>query len=422
MWLMEVENFRLTASQIQLHEPAMLIVGTKGKSLQGVQGLLGGRTSFSKWALQYSPIPVVVVRSAAQRGKKKIKRDRDPQRGDYIRMLRESGLEVHECETNVQNNMFEAPNTPDVEAYAVISALGLPENFIPKFKPLSTLEGDALKRDIALRALTDRPSEVTLIGDSTQNSPNMAAVDSLDTDSGTDSETDDSGDEFETIDGRVLLQNSSSEEERKQKLQKMKLEEAKAFAARAPKNVNGDVGTERKTSVESVDSAAGGKRSSEDDDDEEDENGQRVKGSRKSSVASSASTSSDYSAVLDQRRESNRSDVEEDHEIDEDDLLPLGDILEKIDSNFSVLSEHGGVSIHDNGGGGSGTHGVESSDDAISPFGEGVKLEGKQKKLVKENSDEAAISPHTVVEDPLEDVSNATPQKDAERKDGKEEK
>ncbi|EFW16020.1 hypothetical protein CPSG_07647 [Coccidioides posadasii str. Silveira] len=56
---------------IQIYEPAALIVGTRGRSLGGMQGLLPG--SVSKYCLQQSPIPVIVVRPSQKREKKKQK-------------------------------------------------------------------------------------------------------------------------------------------------------------------------------------------------------------------------------------------------------------------------------------------------------------------------------------------------------------
>ena len=362
----------------------MLIVGTKGKSLQGMQGLLGGRTSFSKWALQYSPIPVVVVRSAVQRGKKKIKRDRDPARGEYIRMLKECGLDRHESDVVAKKDMFEAPNTPDVEAHAVISALGLPENFIPRMQPLTNPDGDLVPFEIALRPSAERPSETTLVGDP-KDIPSTVAIDSPDTDSGSDSESDESGDEFEAIDARTLLQNAASEDERKQRLQKMKEDEARAFAARAPKNVQGDGGIDgqRKTSVESVESTNGEKRSSEED--EEDVTGEgRVRGQRKSSTASTASTASDYSATSEKRRESDN------HELYDDDEMST--LLQKIDSNFSAKSENGGVRLS--------KENSAEDEGAISPKSDAA---GSQKGEIAE---EDAISPRTLDEDPLKNAGS----------------
>ncbi|KZF22733.1 adenine nucleotide alpha hydrolases-like protein, partial [Xylona heveae TC161] len=52
---------------IRIYEPAMLIVGTRGRSLGGIQGLLPG--SVSKYCLQHSPVPVIVVRPSSKREK-----------------------------------------------------------------------------------------------------------------------------------------------------------------------------------------------------------------------------------------------------------------------------------------------------------------------------------------------------------------
>ncbi|KAK9460284.1 uncharacterized protein V1516DRAFT_712352 [Lipomyces oligophaga] len=67
---------------IEIYEPAVLIVGTRGKSLNGFQGLLPG--SISKYCLQHSPVPVIVVRSSEKRQKKKLKRQADPNRRGYM--------------------------------------------------------------------------------------------------------------------------------------------------------------------------------------------------------------------------------------------------------------------------------------------------------------------------------------------------
>lgn len=70
---------------IQIYEPAILVVGTKGRSLDGFKGLLPG--SVSKYCLQHSPVPVVVVRPSQKREKKKLKRENDPNRRTYKEML-----------------------------------------------------------------------------------------------------------------------------------------------------------------------------------------------------------------------------------------------------------------------------------------------------------------------------------------------
>jgi hypothetical protein len=61
------------------------VVGTRGKSLGGFQGLLPG--SVSKYCLQHSPVPVIVVRPTSKRDKAKGKRAQDPDRSKYKQML-----------------------------------------------------------------------------------------------------------------------------------------------------------------------------------------------------------------------------------------------------------------------------------------------------------------------------------------------
>lgn len=73
---------------IEIYEPAVLIVGTRGKSLNGFQGLLPG--SISKYCLQHSPVPVIVVRPSSKREKKKLKRQADPSRRTYMDIVENS--------------------------------------------------------------------------------------------------------------------------------------------------------------------------------------------------------------------------------------------------------------------------------------------------------------------------------------------
>ncbi|GIZ37648.1 hypothetical protein CKM354_000109000 [Cercospora kikuchii] len=74
---------------IRIYEPAMLVVGTKGRSLTGYQGLLSSG-SVSKYCLQYSPVPVIVVRPSSKREAKKRKRLQDPSRSGYRDILDKS--------------------------------------------------------------------------------------------------------------------------------------------------------------------------------------------------------------------------------------------------------------------------------------------------------------------------------------------
>ncbi|KAK3679475.1 hypothetical protein LTR78_001036 [Recurvomyces mirabilis] len=71
---------------IRLYEPAILVVGTRGRSLTGYQGLLSSG-SVSKYCLQYSPVPVIVVRPSSKREAKKRKRMQDPSRTGYRDIL-----------------------------------------------------------------------------------------------------------------------------------------------------------------------------------------------------------------------------------------------------------------------------------------------------------------------------------------------
>ncbi|KAK4547580.1 hypothetical protein LTR36_000537 [Oleoguttula mirabilis] len=74
---------------IRIYEPAILVVGTRGRSLTGYQGLLSSG-SVSKYCLQYSPVPVIVVRPSRKREAKKRKRLQDPARTGYRDILDKS--------------------------------------------------------------------------------------------------------------------------------------------------------------------------------------------------------------------------------------------------------------------------------------------------------------------------------------------
>lgn len=75
---------------IQIYEPSILVVGTRGRSMDGFKGLLPG--SVSKYCLQHSPIPVIVVREHLKREKRKAKRAADP--SSSRRLYREALLSV----------------------------------------------------------------------------------------------------------------------------------------------------------------------------------------------------------------------------------------------------------------------------------------------------------------------------------------
>jgi hypothetical protein len=146
----------------------MLIVGTKGRSLDSVSGLLN-RSSFSKYCLQYSPVPVVVVRPTEKRDKKRAKRANDPTRQSYLHML--SG-QRHEADSESSSVYELEPTlTADEEAHRVAVANGLPARYDPTIKPIdpnallgrnkprSLLAASATAEAIALAATGRLPAE-----------------------------------------------------------------------------------------------------------------------------------------------------------------------------------------------------------------------------------------------------------------------
>ncbi|KAL3490513.1 hypothetical protein BJX62DRAFT_137568 [Aspergillus germanicus] len=137
---------------IKIYEPAVLIVGTRGKNLSGVQGLLPG--SVSKYCLQRSPIPVIVVRPSTKREKKKKKRLADPTRRSYNHIL--------ELSEQRGSHIFSAPSSrnssvaklPDEEA-AVAAALGLPQSYTASRTSLSTSERSSVSQEGPMTPMVD---------------------------------------------------------------------------------------------------------------------------------------------------------------------------------------------------------------------------------------------------------------------------
>ncbi|EPE30194.1 Adenine nucleotide alpha hydrolases-like protein [Glarea lozoyensis ATCC 20868] len=234
---------------IQIYEPAMLIVGTRGRSLGGMQSLISNHSSFSKWCLQYSPVPVVVVRPTEKRIKKKNKREADPSRQDYARILRESGLDEHETDGGSHSVELEISNTPDGEAHAVAAAIGLPAAFDPTLKPID-LPSLSLQKVESVTSDKTSVSRASNSPDSRPVTPNteVTAAKSASADSGDESsegESDDEG-EFEAVPGELLLGNGEEDgEEKKKRLHDMEVGEAKALLAPGG----------RKSSVGSVESS-----------------------------------------------------------------------------------------------------------------------------------------------------------------------
>lgn len=123
-------------------------MGTRGRSLNGFQGLLPG--SVSKYCLQNSPVPVVVVRPSAKREKKKLKRRADPSRRAYHDILAQSGASGSQMLDKSERSKVVGlsggePNRE--EAAAVAKAIGLPGVFTTALKPSGEGDdGDPLSR------------------------------------------------------------------------------------------------------------------------------------------------------------------------------------------------------------------------------------------------------------------------------------
>ena len=190
----------------------MLIVGTKGRSMDGVQGFLVNRSSFSKYCLQYSPVPVVVVRPTEKREKKKAKRAGDPSRQGYLHIL---GGNKHEADSDNSSVYEIEPHlTPDEEAHHVAVAVGLPAAYDPTIKPLD-------------------PS--TVFRRSSRQPPTTRAKNPLSVEKkpGEDFESEDDEEEFEVTLGADLVM--------KQKLHKMELNEGAALRAETSKDSSGSL-------------------------------------------------------------------------------------------------------------------------------------------------------------------------------------
>lgn len=198
---------------LQIYEPAMLIVGSRGRSLGVFQGLVSNRNSFSKWCLQYSPIPVVVVRPPEKRMNERAKRDADLGRQHYARILMESGIDNHETTMCSNNSNLRASNSPDVDAHAVAAALGLPAMFDPTLKPINLDGSRPLRKMESGKSDATNISQGSLPPESRPTSPEMvmrspksARLESppLSGDECSEGKEDDEG-EFEVVAGHTLL-------------------------------------------------------------------------------------------------------------------------------------------------------------------------------------------------------------------------
>lgn len=148
----------LPTSQIHIYAPTSLIVGTRGRSLGGITGLLPG--SVSKYCLQNSPVPVVVVRPEDKRAKKKAKRLANPTRKGYSSILDNA---TASGSGDFHSLAKEAPGEADgEEAMAVAKAIGLNRGAFGEWKGVEReSEGAPLTRMRSVKSDTgteDSPS------------------------------------------------------------------------------------------------------------------------------------------------------------------------------------------------------------------------------------------------------------------------
>lgn len=205
----------------------MLVVGTRGRSLGGLQSLVNTRNSFSKYCLQYSPVPVVVVRPTEKRNKKKEKRAADATRQTYAGMLAATQGK-HEADSEATRAYdFEVQISADEEAHQVAKVLGLPASFDPTIKPISTTSS-RIPRSTTLPALQ-----------TTQEAPEQskeapAAPVSVASDS-SDSEEEEGEAEFEVMDAKQAL-----DQQKMEQLHVMEMGEAAALKRKVDSDEESD--------------------------------------------------------------------------------------------------------------------------------------------------------------------------------------
>ena len=187
---------------IRIYEPAMLVVGTRGRSLTGYQSLLSSG-SVSKYCMQYSPVPVIVVRPSSKREAKKQKRLKDPARTGYRDILDKSedaprGRGGHLLDSQNRSSIvgsdlgilgrLGSAGDPDEEPRRVAEAIGYRGTNLPS-------PGDG--RSSSLSRVTSGRSDTSVRSDGEVQSPppgplmKSPELRSVDTPPGSDDEADD---------------------------------------------------------------------------------------------------------------------------------------------------------------------------------------------------------------------------------------
>jgi hypothetical protein len=239
----------------------MLVVGTRGRSLGGIQGLVNTRNSFSKYCLQYSPVPTVVVRDIDKRKKKKEKRSHDPSRQSYVSMLA-ANRGKHEADSeNSSLYELEAKLSGDEEAHRVAAAIGLPSSFDPTVKGID-LEARMHPRSLSLPSplhLADTP-------DSTASAVPVPAPPSTLGGSDDEESGEEDEDEFEVLSGHQIIQHGNRDPD--QKIKKTRLHQMEVAEAAALREQPIDVDDDEE---EDEDAGRGGDDERDDDDDDDDD-------------------------------------------------------------------------------------------------------------------------------------------------------
>lgn len=186
--------------------------------------MVNTRNSFSKYCLQYSPVPVVVVRPDDKRKKKKEKRSGDPSRNTYSSILAVN-QGVHEADIrNEQNWDEETKLSPDEEAHRVAAAIGLPAAFDPTIKPYSGPASDSQKGavpSVSTPALNSTLRPTTSQRRGSTPPPLLSNNESGDDDSGPDDDDDDN--EFDVVSGQQALGSQRDREQQAEQAQRERL-------------------------------------------------------------------------------------------------------------------------------------------------------------------------------------------------------
>ncbi|KAL8798228.1 MAG: hypothetical protein Q9182_006853 [Xanthomendoza sp. 2 TL-2023] len=174
---------------ITVYAPACLIVGTKGKSPGGMSSFVTG--SVSRYCLQNSPVPCIVVRPNKKRLAKKAKRLADEKRKNYQGVLNLSGAkgstQVLQNDTTEMSLAGTAVGASEKEAQAVAAAIGIPRSLSRlegqrRPTPGPDDEGAPLSRSHSTKSdhtasVGDSPSPTGAFVVSGENSPELEALD-----------------------------------------------------------------------------------------------------------------------------------------------------------------------------------------------------------------------------------------------------